>query len=232
MDRRKLEDSMNELAHRAKPVKDESMVRFINRITDSGGKIYVATDFHLYKREKKGSSKCHKRSNYDAIHTALCKLTSQDLLIYLGDLVDGEFMQKELLKDFFKDLKCQIIMCLGNNDLFEYGFYRDLGIRYVLYAFEYKNMIFSHYPIDNNGLYNIHGHIHNSKTYWTPYKNHIDVAYFGGREKPIELYSIANPKAFKEYSSKIKEDPSHFNEQAAMDLFNSYLYSYDDPVDD
>lgn len=229
------EDVANELSKRSTPIKDESLSRFIGNIERSGHDIWVMTDFHLYKRDHKGETKCHKRSDYDTIKHAVEKIPEDDLLIYLGDLVDGEYTDSKSIKEFFKNVKCNRIICLGNNDLFNYNTYREMGFRYVLYAFDYKGMIFSHYPITNTGIYNIHGHLHSTNerhpNYWIPFTNQMDVAYFGGRTKPIKLYDIANPKTFNKYKKIISEDKSHFNE--SYDIFELIQRTYlPDPFDD
>lgn len=231
------EDIANELSKRSQPIKDESLTRYINNFEKNGHDIWVMTDFHLYKRDHKGDTKCHKRSDFDRIKHAVENIPADDLLIYLGDLVDGEYSDSSQVKDFFKNVKCNRIICLGNNDLFNYNTYREMGFRYVLYAFDYKGMIFSHYPITNTGLYNIHGHLHSTEvrhpTYWIPFTNQMDVAYFGGRTKPIKLYDIANPSTFNKYKKIASEDKSHFNESFDMfeyvNITNDLL---DDPFDD
>ena len=235
---RSKEDVMNAFAKQSQPIKDESITTYINNFEKNGHDIWVMTDFHLFKREKKGSMKCHKRSDYDRIKSAVEKIPQDDLLIYLGDLVDGEYTDVNEVKKFFKDVKCNRIICLGNNDLFDYNKYREMGFRYVLYAFEYKHIVFSHYPIKNDGLYNIHGHLHSTETrhpvYWIPYTNQMDVAYFGGRVKPIKLYDIANPKTFNKYKQIVSEDSSHFNESYTLFEYNQMVikYYHDDPNDD
>ena len=235
---RNKEDIMNALSKQSSPIKDESLNAYINRFEKDGHDIWVMTDWHLYKRDKKGSNKCHKRYDYDRIKSAVEKIPQDDLLIYLGDLVDGEYSDLKSVKQFFKDVKCNRIICLGNNDLFHYNAYREMGFRYVLYAFEYKRMIFSHYPIKNTGLYNIHGHLHSTKirhpVYWIPFTNQMDVAYFGGRVYPIKLYDIANPKTFDKYKKIASEDTSHFNESYTIFEYRQLIDEYfnEDPYYD
>lgn len=232
------EDIMNAFAKQSQPIKDESLTTYIRKFEKDGHDIWVMTDFHLYKRDKKGGLTCHKRSDFDRIKSAVEKIPENDLLIYLGDLVDGEFTDPNEVKKFFKDVKCNRIICLGNNDLFNYNIYREMGFRYVLHSFEYNRMIFSHYPIKNNGLYNIHGHLHSTEirhpVYWIPYTNQMDVAYFGGRVKPIKLYDIANPKAFNKYKKIVSEDSSHFNESYTIFEYRQMIDDYfnEDPYDD
>jgi calcineurin-like phosphoesterase family protein len=235
---RNKEDIMNTFAKAATPIKDESLNAYINNFEKNGHDIWVMTDWHLYKRDKKGGLTCHKRSDYDRIKSAVEKIPEDDLLIFLGDIVDGECTNSNEVKKFFKDVKCNRIICLGNNDLYHYNTYREMGFRYVLHAFEYKRIVFSHYPIKNTGLYNIHGHLHSTEirhpVYWIPFTNQIDIAYFGGRVKPLKLYDIANPKTFNKYKNIASEDSSHFNESYTIFEYRQLVDEYlnDDPYDD
>lgn len=235
--RRAKEEIENILTRGASPIDDPSMRRWITNIIKNGGSVYLMTDFHLYKRKHKGSNQCVKRSDFDLIMNRVRNIPETDLLIYLGDLVDGEFTDaKEVIKEF-KDVKCNRIITRGNNDLFTYGQYRDMGFKYVVYSFIYDNIIFSHCPIriDSDNMTNIHGHLHSTEqrppTYWIPYKNMIDISYIGGRTKPILLQDAL--KSIKSYKKIISEDPTHFNESCdVFDMINNeYLYDID-PYDD
>jgi hypothetical protein len=87
-------------------------------------------------------------------------------------------------------------------------------------------------PQEHDCELNVHGHIHSkppTKTgvgvnsegnsrqpqYWVHYNNHIDVAWLGGRVKPVELSEVI--KAQPEFSKHIKECPEHFGEQELLD---------------
>lgn len=174
-------------------------------------KVYCATDWHLWVRKEKNKPACHKRKGFeDIIKNANETLTKDDILIYLGDLVDGEFQDKEELKSILKTLPGKKILVRGNNDLFDANFYKSCGFTDVVPSFTWHNVIFSHMPIKNDNDINVHGHIHGYRTYWIPYTNQVDVAALGGRETPVELDKVIG--AQKSYSKTIKEDPSHFEE--------------------
>lgn len=157
-------------------------------------------------------------------------LSEDDLLIYLGDIVDGEFQNKDELKSLLNTIPGHKILVLGNNDLFTTNFYKSCGFDYVTKSFIWNNIIFTHIPIENDNQLNIHGHIHNCKTYWIPYTNQIDVAYLGGRKMPIDLYEII--KSQKKYSKLIKEDPSHFNEGYMDRLENLFIFTMEGFIND
>jgi calcineurin-like phosphoesterase family protein len=196
-------------------------------------KVWLATDWHLWLREKKGSNKCHKRSDFDDIITTYKNTVhDDDLFIYLGDLVDGEFINKEQLKDVLLELPGIKILVRGNNDVFDWQFYRSCGFQYVVRSFNWSNIVFSHYPIENNNDINIHGHIHGSRQYWCPYTNQIDVAAFNGRKEPVELQFLI--KQQPAYSKTIKECPEKFN-QESVNIFEQAMFNqvmYEDPFRD
>lgn len=209
-EQRKREDSLNEILKHPKSDDAKEIESLIDSTIKSKHNVYCAGDWHLWIKDKKGNG-CKKRPNFDEIiKTVNDTIEKDDLLIYLGDIVDGEFTNKEELKSILRTLSGKKILVLGNNDTFTKSFYKSCGFDYVTQSFIWHNVIFSHMPIDNDNDINVHAHIHDSREYWIPYKNHIDVAYLGGRTKPVELNKLI--KHQKEYSKKIKECPEHFNE--------------------
>lgn len=190
-------------------------------------KVYCATDWHLWVRKEKNKPECHKCKNFEEIIKNVNEtMTKGDILIYMGDLVDGEFKDKEELKSILKTIPGKKILVRGNNDLFDTSFYKSCGFDDVVQSFTWHNVVFSHMPIKNDNDTNVHGHIHGYRTYWIPYSNQIDVAALGGREKPVELDKVIS--AQKSYSKTIKEDPSHFEEgyyifNNTSDVFNEVM---------
>jgi calcineurin-like phosphoesterase family protein len=170
---------------------------------------------------------------------AVNNLPENDLLINLGDLVDGEFTESDELKEVINNIKCNKILVRGNNDLFDKRFYKSCGFLYVIDSFIWKDILFSHMPIKNDNELNIHGHTHGFRTYWVPYTNQIDVGAFDGRVKPVKLNSILGKQ--KAYAKTIKEEPEHFDESARIkmngDMFTFVMFSLDknfipDPFED
>ena len=185
--------------------------RMIDQCLRRWHKVYCATDWHLWVRKEKGKSECHKAKNFEEILKSVNEtMTKDDILIYLGDLVDGEFQDKEELKSVLKTIPGKKILVRGNNDLFTSTFYKSCGFCDVVESFVWHNVVFSHMPCKNDNDINIHGHIHGYKTYWIPYTNQVDVAALGGRVAPVELNKVMG--AQKSYSKTIKEDKSHFEE--------------------
>lgn len=196
----------------------------INSTLTNKHKVYLVTDLHLFVRDKKGVTTCHKRDNFDQIiknYTSI--VNAKDVVIFMGDLVDGEFQDKDTLKNIILSLPGKKILVRGNNDLFDYAFYRSCGFTYVTYEFIMNKIVYTHAPIQlpKDCIMNVHGHIHNFKTYWVPYKNMIDVAFVGGREKPVELHTVL--EAQKKYAKLVNVCPEHFNETFVMNPFQQAL---------
>lgn len=211
--------------------KDSSKIaRMIDDCLKKWHKVYCATDWHLWVRKEKNKPACHKAKNFeDIIKNVNEIMTKDDILIYMGDLVDGEFKDKDELKSILKTIPGKKILVRGNNDLFDASFYKSCGFSEVVPSFVWHNVVFSHMPIKNDNETNVHGHIHSDQykpVYWIPYTNQIDVAAVGGRETPVELNKVISSQ--KAYSKTIKEDPSHFEEgyyifNNTSDVFNEVM---------
>jgi calcineurin-like phosphoesterase family protein len=212
MDRAKEERLVNKL--KDPDEKNSSPIsRLIDNTMKNKHKVYLMTDWHLWVRKEKNKPDCHRRDVFDEIlKNVNDTLDKEDLLIFLGDLVDGEFQNKEELKAVLLTLAGRKIMVRGNNDLFPPSFYKSCGFEYVVDSFVWHNILFTHMPVENDNDMNIHGHIHSDKykpVYWIPYTNQIDVANIGGRVKPIELNEVI--KAQPAFSKKITVDENHLD---------------------
>lgn len=226
MDQRKKEDKL--MKDLKEPDKEHSseISKLINDTIRSGHKVWLGTDWHLWLREEKDKPKCHERSDFNQILKNFgYGVGQEDLLIYLGDLVDGEFQDKYQLRAVLWGLAKNMILVKGNNDLFTDAFYKECGFKYVVESFTWSDVLFTHMPVKNTQKINVHGHIHGFRTYWIPYTNQIDVAAYGGRKEPVELMKII--KAQPSYAKTIKECPEHFNENFMddMDLFHRQFTS-------
>lgn len=192
----------------------EAISNLINKTIKSKHKVYLATDWHLWKRKEKGNPECTRCKNFEEIFKNVNgTVTPDDLLIYMGDFVDGEFKDKEALKDVLLSIPCKKVMVRGNNDLFGPSFYKSCGFEYCVQSFIWSDILFCHIPAKNDLQMNIHGHIHSNQyppVYWIDYTNQIDVAWCGGREKPVELKKVIATQ--KEFSKHIKVDYKHMQE--------------------
>ena len=127
--------------------------------------IYISSDMHFLK-------------DYDIVDDLMIKMhnnvfrsnNSNKIYINLGDIGCKEILAcKELLKEKICALNKgkYNILIRGNHDVFEDEFYHDCGFDIVILGpLKFKNLIFSHIPIDINNAnteedcINIHGHMH------------------------------------------------------------------------
>ena len=203
--------------------------RALTRCVNKNKPIWLITDLHLWVRDKGKTNETVKRSNFDHIIKQWNEMIKpDDFVICLGDLVDGEFTDKEQLKDVMLGLNGNKILVRGNNDLFDYGFYRSCGFQYVVFKFTWNDIVFTHYPITNKHTLNIHGHLHNYKKYYIPYTNQIDV--FNVDRKPQLLLDVIQQQP--SYAKEIIEvkppgDESVSEQYTGIDTSgNEYLFIY------
>jgi len=224
---RVVEEKKMEALKDPKEQKSNEISRLIDKTLASKHKVYLATDWHLYVGKEKNKPECHRCKNFkDIVKNVNEVMGKDDMLIYLGDLCDGEMEnEKDEMKSILSTIPGHKVLVLGNNDLFTPAFYKACGFEYVTQSFEWNDMLFTHVPCKNDNKLNIHGHIHGYKTYWIPYSNQIDVAALDGRVKPVELKTVIASQP--SYAKTIKEDPSHFDEgytntiEGCVSLFES-----------
>ena len=215
---RKKEDKLGNTLKHPHTLHSKEIAKLINDTLRRKNNIWVCSDWHLWLRDEKGKPKCHKASYFDKVFSNYKDTVKDgDLVIYLGDLVDGELADEKSfdeLRDTIKALPGTKVMVRGNNDLKDPNFYKSCGFKYVVQAFVWSNVLFTHIPIENAFDLNIHGHLHGYKTYWVPYTNQIDVGAFEGRKKPVELLKLLRSQPI--YAKGIKEQPEHFNESVSI----------------
>lgn len=208
------EDKLSNSLKHPHTLHSKEIAKLINDTLRRNHDVWVCSDWHLWIRDEKGKPKCHKSSYFDKVFSNYKDtVKDQDLVIYLGDLTDGELEDETSfneLRDTIKSLPGNKIMVRGNNDLKDANFYKSCGFKYVVQAFVWSNVLFTHIPIENAFDLNIHGHLHGYKTYWVPYTNQIDVGAFEGRKKPVDLLKLLRSQPI--YAKTIKEEPEHFNE--------------------
>lgn len=218
MHTRKKEDNMYERLKHPDEKSDQNrqICKLIDEAYHKKHDVWLACDWHLWKRVNKNAPVCRMRHDFNTvIRNVLNTVRTNDVLIVMGDLVDGEFTLKKELKNVMLEITCTKILVRGNNDLFPDSFYKECGFTYVVDSFVWKDIIFTHIPVKNDHELNIHAHLHGGKRYWIPYTNQIDVAAYGGRVTPVKLDDIMLKQ--KEYSKTIKECPEHFNEYELME---------------
>lgn len=210
---RKHENEVEADIKESKPEDSSQISRLIKKTFESGHKVFLCCDWHLWRFDKKTKT-INKRSDFNSVIKKYNDtVTDDDLVIYMGDLIDGECEKKKELGDVLRSLKGTKILVRGNNDLFDDEYYIQNGFKYVTPKFVYDNIMFSHIPQKHNNRMNVHAHLHSYKRYFVPYNKMIDVAYLNGRKEPVELQRVidAQPK----YSKLIKEIPEKFEQEFA-----------------
>lgn len=238
MTNRDKENEQVKLCRDAKESHSHDISILINRVLKAGHNVWLSSDWHLWKRVTKNSSRCKKRSDFDNIIKTYQNINPEDILIFLGDLVDGEFTDKNSLKKVLLTIPCTKILVRGNNDLFDNDFYKSCGFKYVTYAFKWNSILFSHMPQKHDCKMNIHGHLHkgiNAKSnpeYWVPYKFHVDV--FDKNRKPIKVLDAI--KAQPAYARTVVVREDKFSQESVDIIGNIEWYNYfilgEDPCDD
>lgn len=181
--------------------------------------IWLATDWHLWKYDKKTSS-IYKNKNFDTTIEMYKKMVKDgDVVIYLGDLVDDEFQDKEELRTLIQSLPGTKILVKGNNDLFDDDFYRSCGFVYVCYKFAWNDILFSHMPVENDYNLNCHGHIHGGMMYWIKYTNQVDVYTDDGSPIPLEWAILGQ----KDYAKEVKVVIADEAEKTRLNTNGQYI---------
>ena len=174
--------------------------RSLEEILDSTDKnrIFLSSDWHILKQKYK-----HEKNQVNTAELIKwCKdhIKDDDVFIYLGDLSYRYTDEKdfETVQKIYKSLPGIKVLILGNHDIQQgEDFWKDCGFDFVFYEFLYKDILFTHRPVDMilrgiiNGL-NIHGHIHdlsNDYDFLHPDKN-VNVFPGNYNNKPITLQYI------------------------------------------
>ena len=119
MTNKKKEDKLNTSLKNPNSEHSLQIEKLIDDTIKKKHNVYLCTDWHLWVRKEKGSSECHKRKEFEEIIKNVNDIvTKDDVLINLGDLVDGEFKDKDELKSILKTLPGKKILTIGNNDCF------------------------------------------------------------------------------------------------------------------
>ena len=165
----------------------------ISNMLDKCANIWLGADWHLYK-SKDGVP--FRNPNADKmIQNQISMVGKNDAFIFLGDFQNDEVKDSNGLYDDIKNLSGNVkIMVRGNNDIFQDDFYMNAGFNIVCDRFIYRDIIFTHPPIEyeqfQGAKKNFHGHIHFSKAYCVNYYNHADAFTPANDCKPIRLEAM------------------------------------------
>lgn len=225
-------DRIAKWTYKPVPYPAEDICRILNDTYSAGHKIYVIADWHLIDKSHDGNDEIVIRKDIDQIISNANKVISQDdAVICLGDLFGKMNGYKLLAKEMIAKINGRKIMVIGNNDYYNPALYKRLGFEAAAYAFEWRNILFTHCPINNKSKYNIHGHLHtgqpysSDEKYWSTYyikpSNHIN-AYNKGCE-PIDLEELIT---IGPNFSVPSEDGSGFPSQNTQTLIRLEMEEY------
>lgn len=157
--------------------------------------IFLSSDWHIMKY--KYTKERNPVNTTEIVKWCKDNIKSNDVFIYLGDLAYRYANQHDSdeIKEIYKSLPGIKVLILGNHDIMQgEEFYKDCGFDYIFNEFLYKNILFSHRPVDTilrgyiTGL-NIHGHIHtlsNDYDFIHPDRN-VNVYPANYNNKPVTL---------------------------------------------
>ena len=204
--------------------------------------IYLSSDWHI--------SKNHYTHEKNAVNTSeivsWCKehIKDDDIFMYLGDMtyrwVNDE--DKENAKKIFKSLPGIKILIIGNHDEFsDGGNYEEYGFKYAVKELHYKNIIFSHRPIDmcdKPGHLNIHGHKHHKDADYHSMDGSANVNVYPSfhNNKPITLDRAIKHKDYYMRNNK-RSDWNGMGESSllieeSIDMIDNLLNKEDTKVDE
>ena len=193
------EDRNDKAIYKADPKKNGTITSVIDHAIDSGHQVWIMTDCHFIRYNKDTKQISNNSNMKTVLRNIKNTINDDDVLIYLGDLVDGEVEKKDELREIIQSIPGTKILVRGNNDLFPDTWYLENGFSYITPKFVWDNILFSHRPQDNTHKMNIHGHVHckegtiSFKYYNTEishYHNQIDAAYCGARVRPVKLEDV------------------------------------------
>lgn len=164
----------------------------ITKMLSDCKKVWVVSDLHLIKYDKE-SGRVYHAPDYDEKIEALTQISDGDGVIFLGDLVDSEITDINLVSKLYRSIikpRCATVLIRGNNDCFEDAFYIDgIGFDAVVYGLLIGNIFLSHtsIPIDGQEQYwNVHGHIHRYNC------NINDIPYYHPCERNVNICGACN----------------------------------------
>ena len=106
------------------PIEESEELNRILYNAYENGSIGVATDWHLFEYDEDTHTVYRNKRTMHTIDAINTMVDSNDVLIYLGDLVSDECQNKEELRKLLQSIKCTKILIKGNNDLFSDEFYK------------------------------------------------------------------------------------------------------------
>ena len=148
----------------------DSVIELLNN-TDLD-RIFLTSDWHIFKNRYKKEANLVNTQNI--IKWCKDNIKEDDIFMYLGDIsyrwTKGK--DKTEVESIMSSLPGKKILIIGNHDKFtgKEDYYTGCGFDYAFDELRWKDLIFTHKPIDMHTVpdiftLNIHGHMHNERKY-------------------------------------------------------------------
>ena len=164
--------------------------------------IWIITDTHWNHDKIKVYE--NRPDDYNELITANWKATVKptDTVIHLGDVI---FNRRYELEGILKSLPGLKMLTVGNHDrrTGTNSWFLRMGFNYVCKSHTYKNILFSHKPLDlaeYSGVdFNVHGHFHRNSHNPVDYpyydeSRHVKVSIEENDYKPVRLGELVPVK--------------------------------------
>lgn len=175
-------------------------------------KIYIITDTHFYHNRLSDAG--YRPKGFTELIVENCRkiLSSEDILINLGDVIFGNQKQLSAINSV---IPCRKILVRGNHDDARSNtwFYKS-GFDFVCNSTTVGKYVFSHYPIDiDKKQINIHGHFHTfNRKRWESHlvqklkENHYLLSLEEVGYKPILLKTAIQKNKIKQSILREKDE--------------------------
>ena len=178
----------------------DSVIELLNN-TDLD-RIFLTSDWHIFKNRYKKEANLVNTQNI--IKWCKDNIKEDDIFMYLGDIsyrwTKGK--DKTEVESIMSSLPGKKILIIGNHDKFtgKEDYYTGCGFDYAFDELRWKDLIFTHKPIDMHTVpdiftLNIHGHMHNERKYnTTDGSQNINVYPLFFDNKPVTLKYVLSHK--------------------------------------
>lgn len=178
----------------------DSVIELLNNT--SLDRIFLTSDWHIFKNRYKKEANLVNTQNI--IKWCKDNIKEDDIFMYLGDIsyrwTKGK--DKTEVESIMSSLPGKKILIIGNHDKFtgKEDYYTGCGFDYAFDELRWKDLIFTHKPIDMHTVpdiftLNIHGHMHNERKYnTTDGSQNINVYPLFFDNKPVTLKYVLSHK--------------------------------------
>ena len=122
---RRKEERINREILESDPEKSSPIARLIGQTIKANQNVWLMTDWHFIKYNKETRATYTRPGVQTIIKNCKSFIKPNDVLIYLGDICDGEIEKKDEIANYISQIPGIKILVRGNNDLFDDKWYLD-----------------------------------------------------------------------------------------------------------